>query len=75
MTSQLSTDDVLALPPSLDLSTACDALGISLPTGYRLVKAGAFPCPVVRLGRTIRVPKTGLLRVLGLDPSQTPATN
>jgi predicted DNA-binding transcriptional regulator AlpA len=63
----MTTDQILSLPPSMDLDAACNALGISKATGYRLVKANAFPCPVVRLGRAIRVPKTGLLRVLGLD--------
>jgi excisionase family DNA binding protein len=63
----MTTAQVLDLPPSMDVDTACNALGISKTTGYRLVRANAFPCPVVRLGRIIRVPKTGLLRVLGLD--------
>ncbi|GAB3544360.1 helix-turn-helix domain-containing protein [Arthrobacter tumbae] len=66
----MTSEEVLALPPSMDLEAACKALGISRVTGYRLVKAGEFPCPVVRLGRVIRVPKPGLLRVLGLDQSQ-----
>ena len=71
MSETLSTDEVLALPASLQLEIACKALGISIATGYRLVKAGSFPCPVVKAGRAIRVPKTGLLRVLGLDPALT----
>lgn len=65
----MSTDELMALPPSLELAVACNALGVSKATGYRLVRANAFPCPVVRLGRAIRVPKIGLLRVLGLDPA------
>jgi predicted DNA-binding transcriptional regulator AlpA len=67
MSKTLTTDEVMALPVSVQLETACQALGISLATGYRLVVASAFPCPVVKAGRAIRVPKTGLLRVLGLD--------
>ncbi|WOH17696.1 helix-turn-helix domain-containing protein [Paenarthrobacter sp. GOM3] len=67
MSKPLSTDEVLSLPASIQLETACNALGISQATGYRLVKANAFPCPVVKLGAAIRVPKTGLLRVLGLE--------
>ncbi|MET4093878.1 helix-turn-helix domain-containing protein [Arthrobacter sp. UYCu712] len=63
----MTTAEVLDLPPSVDLETACRAFRISPATGYRLVKSNGFPCPVVRLGRAIRVPKTGLLRVLGLD--------
>lgn len=63
----MTTAEVLDLPPSVDLETACRAFRISPATGYRLVKSNDFPCPVVRLGRAIRVPKTGLLRVLGLE--------
>lgn len=66
----MTTDEVMGLPPSMSLDIACKALGISAGTGYRLVKANAFPCPVVRLGRAIRVPKTGLLRVLGLEAAE-----
>ena len=68
--SVMTSEEVLNLPPSTDLGVACRAIGISRVTGYRLVKAGEFPCPVVRIGRTIRVPKQGLLRVLGLDQPQ-----
>lgn len=63
----MTTAEVLDLPPSVDLETACRAFRISPATGYRLVRSNDFPCPVVRLGRAIRVPKTGLLRVLGLE--------
>lgn len=67
MSKPLSTVEVLSLPASIQLETACSALGISQATGYRLVKANAFPCPVVKAGRAIRIPKTGLLQVLGLE--------
>jgi predicted DNA-binding transcriptional regulator AlpA len=70
----MTTAEVLALPPSVDLETACRVFPISPATGYRLVKSGSFPCPVVRLGRSIRVPKAGLLRVLGLDAADRSAT-
>jgi predicted DNA-binding transcriptional regulator AlpA len=74
MSETLTTNEVLALPASIRLESACQALGISLATGYRLVKANAFPCPVVKAGRAIRVPKTGLLRVLGLDAADRSST-
>lgn len=66
----MTTEQILNLPPSMGLDDACNALGISTTTGYRLVKANGFPCPVIKLGRSIRVPKTGLLRVLGLDAAE-----
>lgn len=65
--TQLSTAELLELPPSMGIELACKALGISKATGYRLIAANAFPCPVVKLGRAIRIPKPGLLRVLGLE--------
>ena len=71
----MTTQEVLDLPASMDLETACRALGIHVSKGYRLVNANAFPCPVVKLGRTYRIPKPGLLRVLGLDPAAGPGTN
>lgn len=75
-TPALTTQQVLDLPQSVDLESACKAFGISKATGYRLVAANEFPCPIVRLGRIIRVPKTGLLRALGLNavaPDTIPA--
>lgn len=65
----MSRDEVMALPPSVSLQTACKALGISKATGYRLMKANEFPVAVVRMGRTIRIPTSGIHRVLGLDQS------
>ena len=42
-------------------------LGIDRTTGYRAIKEGTFPVPVIRVGRLIRVP-TAALRQL-LDPA------
>lgn len=70
----ITTAEVLDLPPSVDLDTACRVFQISPATGYRLIKSNDFPCPVVRLGRMIRVPKTGLLRVLGLEAAADATT-
>lgn len=38
-------------------------LGIDRTTGYRAIKEGTFPVPVIRVGRLIRVP-TAALRTL-----------
>jgi hypothetical protein len=58
------------LPTVLDLLTAARALGIGRTTAYALARDGAFPCPVVRVGGTYRVPTAGLLQVLGLSGSR-----
>lgn len=39
-------------------------LGIDRTTGYRAIREGTFPVPVIRVGRLIRVPTVALLRVL-----------
>ncbi|CAN5829539.1 hypothetical protein BH23ACT2_BH23ACT2_07320 [soil metagenome] len=54
-------------PPTLTMAEACELLGISRWTGYELVKRGEFPVPLVRLGRTIRIPTQPLLDLLGID--------
>jgi excisionase family DNA binding protein len=39
-------------------------LGIDRTTGYRAIKEGTFPLPVIRVGRLIRVPTAALRRLL-----------
>lgn len=52
--------------PTLNMAEACALLGISTDTGYSLVRRNEFPAPVLRLGRTIRIPRAPLLALLGL---------
>ncbi len=54
-------------PPTLTVPDACELLGISPWTGYELVKRDEFPVPVVRLGRTIRIPTQPLMDLLGVN--------
>lgn len=58
--------------PTLNMAEACALLGISTDTGYSLVRRNEFPAPVLRLGRTIRIPRAPLLALLGLtdDPPE-----
>ncbi len=65
----MTSDELAALPAVVDVPTAGRALGIGSTLAYALVKAGEFPCPVLRLGRLYRVPRAGLLEVLGLVPN------
>ncbi|GAB3589405.1 hypothetical protein GCM10027446_01670 [Angustibacter peucedani] len=74
--SAVTRDELLALPPVIDLPTAADALGIGRSAAYELVRLGQWPTPVVRLGRLIRVPTAFLHELLGLtaaDSSQRSA--
>jgi len=52
-------------PALLTMSEASDILGISRSTGYRLARRGAFPVPVLRVGRLQRVARHQLNQYLG----------
>ena len=62
--------ELLALPLMVDVSTAARALGLSRSTGYELARRGEFPCRVLHVGSSYRVPIAELLRVLGIDLSE-----
>ena len=63
----LTFAEVFDLPSTLDLSTAAKALGICRATAYRWIRADAFPCPVLRVGRRYRVPTVLLMVALGIE--------
>ena len=67
--------ELLALPVAVDLTTAARALGLGRSTAYELARHRAFPCRVLQVGSSYRVPTAELLRVLGISPTdheQTP---
>jgi predicted DNA-binding transcriptional regulator AlpA len=68
------TDEVRALPPVLDVPTAGRLLGLGRSAAYDLVLAGAWPTPVLRLGRRLRIPTAPLLELLGLS-TDSPGPN
>jgi excisionase family DNA binding protein len=59
--------ELLSLPPMVDVSTAARALGLGRSTGYELARRGEFPCRVLHVGSSYRVPTAELLRLLGID--------
>lgn len=66
-----------ALPAVLDVETAGQLLGLGRSAAYELVKSGAWPTPVLRLGRRWRVltaPLLALLEIDGLQPSVSGGT-
>ena len=67
----LSLQELRALPAVVDLSTAARAFGLGRTRAYELAARGTFPCRVLRIGGTYRVPTADLLTVLGLP---TPST-
>lgn len=63
----MTRDELLQLPPVLDLPTAAAVLGVGRSSAYELVRTGQWPTPVLRLGRLIRVPSAPLLELLGVS--------
>jgi len=57
-----------AMPATVDLMTAARALGLGRTKAYELAKRGQFPCRVIRIGDTYRIPTAGLLDLLGVTP-------
>lgn len=50
--------------PCITADEAFAHLGIERNTGYRAIRAGTFPLPVIRVGRVIRVPTAALRSLL-----------
>ncbi len=66
----MTTDELRVLPAVIDVPTAARVLGIGRTAAYRLVKQGAWPTPLIRVGGTVRVPTAPLLAlVLGHTPA------
>ena len=66
VTRPLTLGEIAALPAVTDLVTAGKAVGLGRTKAYELARAGQFPCPVIRAGKTWLVPTAGLLALLGL---------
>ena len=49
---------------TIDAPVAFKILGLSKNTGYSLIQRGEFPCPIIRAGRRILIPKIALERLL-----------
>jgi predicted DNA-binding transcriptional regulator AlpA len=41
-------------------------LGLGRNTAYELVRSGAWPTPLLRFGRLIKVPRSSLLELVGI---------
>ena len=53
---------------TVDLMTAARALGLGRTKAYELASRDQFPCRVIRIGDTYRIPTAGLLELLGVPP-------
>lgn len=71
-TSRPTLAQAASLPPTLRLEDAARMLGIGRSTAYLLAAQDALPVPVLRIGRSYRVPTAPMLALLGLTPATAP---
>ncbi|GAB2751725.1 hypothetical protein GCM10027072_56300 [Streptomyces bullii] len=64
----MGLEELLALPATVNVTTAGRALGIGRDKAYELIRTGTFPVRTLPLGGTVRVPTAELWRVLGVEP-------
>ncbi|MFJ3229885.1 DNA-binding protein [Streptomyces sp. NPDC086787] len=64
----MTLDELLALPPTVNVTTAARALGIGVHKAYKLIKEGSFPVQTLSMGSTVKVPTAALWRVLEVTP-------
>jgi len=69
----MASTDLQDLPPVIDLPAAAQLLGIGRTAASELVRTDAWPTPVLRLGRLIRIPSAPLLELLGVPPDRPAA--
>ncbi|WP_311767087.1 helix-turn-helix domain-containing protein [Streptomyces rhizosphaericus] len=63
----MGLEELLALPATVNVTTAGRALGIGRDKAYELIRSGRFPVRTLTLGGTIRVPTAELWKILGVD--------
>lgn len=56
--------DLAELPPMLTVPQAARVLGIGRTLAYELVRTDAWPTPVIRAGKLIKIPTVPLLELL-----------
>ena len=66
----MTRDELLALPPTLDVPTAAEVLDIGRTLAYDLVRTNRWPTPVLRVGKLIKIPTAPLLALLS-DPGKS----
>ena len=74
MNEGMTLSELLTMPVTVNIATAARALGLGRSTGYELARRGEFPCRVLRVGSSYRVPTAELLRLLGIEPITQPKT-
>lgn len=65
----MTREELAELPAVVDVPTAAQVLGLSRTAAYELIRGGAWPTPIYRLGRLIRIPTAPMLTLLCVDES------
>jgi hypothetical protein len=63
----MGLEELLALPATVNVTTAARALGIGRDKAYELIRTEGFPVRTLALGGTVRVPTAELWKVLGVE--------
>ena len=63
---ELTMEELLALPVSVDLITAGRAFGIGRTKSFELAQQNEFPCRVLKIGKKYRVPRSAIFDALGI---------
>lgn len=58
---------------AVNLTVACAAMGVSQATGARMLAAGKFPVPIIRMGARVIVPTAPLRKALYIDDAEADA--
>jgi predicted DNA-binding transcriptional regulator AlpA len=58
--------------PVLSALEAFRILGVNRTTGYKAIREGTFPVPVLHIGRMIRVPTAALAKLLSGNQTDPP---
>jgi hypothetical protein len=62
-----TVDAIRDLGSVTTIETAGAILGVGRTKAYELARTGSFPVPVIRVGRSYRVPVPPLLALLGAE--------
>ena len=72
MSHDLRSGRPLSEPALLTVLEAAEVLGIGRTTAYALIREGAWPTPVVRVGKLIKIPASPLHRFVETGSAQAP---
>jgi len=61
----MSTEQICQLPAAVPMKKVAEALGISLDLAYACARNGDLP--VIKLSRRMLLPKSTLLKLLGIE--------